>query len=111
MHPISWWIEWPAGIVRVGVAFLVAATVVAVTVRYPVVLRGAGNDASTNSDLSYSDREIAGGNGRVGVAAAQLRQHIGGNPVGERGLAPRAGRDVENLHDWCPFALAAIRGA
>lgn len=63
MRPVSWWIEWPVGLVRVGVAFLVLATVVAVALRYPDVVRQAGRDASTNSDLSYSDREIAGGNG------------------------------------------------
>lgn len=62
---VSWWFEWPAGIVRSGVAFLVAVTVVAVLVRYPAVLRQAGRDAARNSDLSYSDREIAGGNGVV----------------------------------------------
>ncbi|HJS50222.1 MAG TPA: hypothetical protein VJ745_07840 [Gaiellaceae bacterium] len=62
---LSWWFEWPAGIVRSGVAFLVAVTVVAVLVRYPTVLRQAGRDAARNSDLSYSDREIAGGNGVV----------------------------------------------
>lgn len=62
---LSWWFEWPAGIVRSGVAFLVAVAVIAVLVRYPAVLRQAGRDAARNSDLSYSDREIAGGNGVV----------------------------------------------
>lgn len=65
MTRLRWWIEWPAGIVRIGVAFLVAVAVVAVVVRYPDVLRNAGRDAARNSDLSYSDREIAGGNGLV----------------------------------------------
>lgn len=45
--------------------FLVAAALVAVTAAYPGVLRQAGRDATRNSDLSYSDREIAGGNGLV----------------------------------------------
>lgn len=65
MNSMAWWLEWPAGVIRVGVAFLVAATVVAVALRYPAVLRDAGRDATANSDLSYSDREIAGGNGLV----------------------------------------------
>ena len=64
-RPVSWWIEWPAGIVRIGVVFLVAAATVAVVVRYPQVLRDSGRDADRNSALSFSDREIAGGNGLV----------------------------------------------
>ena len=62
---LSWWIEWPAGLIRVGVLFLVAAALVAVVIRYPGVLRDANSDASSNSGLSYADREIAGGNGLV----------------------------------------------
>jgi hypothetical protein len=78
VQPLSWWLEWPAGIVRSGVAFLVAVTVVAVVIRYPAVLRDAGRDADRNSSLSYSDREIAGGNGLVGdqVAAYAARALI-----------------------------------
>ena len=65
MERLSAWLEWPDGIVRTGVVFLVAVAMVAVAVRYPGVLRQAGRDATHNSDLSYSDREIAGGNGLV----------------------------------------------
>lgn len=66
MGRLSAWFEWPEGIVRTGVVLLVGVAVFAVVVRYPHVLRSAGRDASRNSDLSYSDREIAGGNGVVG---------------------------------------------
>jgi hypothetical protein len=68
--PLSWWIEWPAGIVRIGVLFLVAATVVAVAIRYPGAVRDAEREASANSALSYADREIAGGNGLVADQSA-----------------------------------------
>lgn len=70
MRSMSWWLEWPAGLVRVGVVFLVATVVVAVFVTYPGVLRGLGDDAARNAALSYSDREIAGGNGLVADQAA-----------------------------------------
>lgn len=65
MRDLSWWLEWPAGVVRVGVVFLVGATLIAVAYRYPAVLRQADRDATSNSRLSYADREIAGGNGLV----------------------------------------------
>jgi hypothetical protein len=65
MRSASWWIEWPIGLMRIGVAFLVATTVVAVVVAYPRVLDQFGDRAARNSALSYSDREIAGGNGLV----------------------------------------------
>ena len=65
MERVSPWLEWPDGVVRTGVVFLVAAALVAVTWAYPGVLRQAGQDATRNSELSYSDREIAGGNGLV----------------------------------------------
>ena len=69
MRSASWWIEWPAGLLRIGVVFLVAVgrdAVVAAT-------RGSsrlGDDASRNSALSFADREIAGGNGLVADQAA-----------------------------------------
>ena len=65
MERLSPWLEWPDGIVRTGVVFLVAVALIAVAVTYPGVLRQAGRDAERNSELSYSDREIAGGNGLV----------------------------------------------
>ena len=65
MRRLSWWLEWPVGMIRVGVAFLVAAATLAVLVTYPDVLRELGREASRNSALSFSDREIAGGNGLV----------------------------------------------
>lgn len=65
MRTASWWIEWPVGLLRVGVVFLVAVAAIAVVVRYPHVLDQLGDDASRNSALSFSDREIAGGNGLV----------------------------------------------
>jgi len=65
MRTASWWIEWPVGLLRVGVVFLVAAAAIAVVAVYPRLLEQLGDDASRNSALSYSDREIAGGNGLV----------------------------------------------
>ena len=65
MLRLSWWLEWPSGPIRVGVAFLVAVATLAVVVRYPAVLRELDRDASRNSSLSFADREVAGGNGLV----------------------------------------------
>ena len=62
---LSWWIEWPAGPLRVGVVFLVLVTAVAAVIRYPGVVDELGDEASSNSRLSFTDREIAGGNGVV----------------------------------------------
>ncbi|HEX4746058.1 MAG TPA: hypothetical protein VFU99_04160 [Gaiellaceae bacterium] len=65
MRDVTTWLEWPHGVVRIGVVFLVAATLVAVGIRYPALIGDLGDEASRSSDLSYSDREIAGGNGLV----------------------------------------------
>ncbi len=70
MRQLSWWLEWPAGTIRVGVVFLVCVATLAVAVRYPAVLRELDRDASSNSSLSYADREVAGGNGLVADQAA-----------------------------------------
>jgi hypothetical protein len=67
---LSWWLAWPAGPVRIGVVFLVGVATFAVVVRYPAVFRELGREATSNSSLSYSDREIAGGNGLVGDQTA-----------------------------------------
>ena len=66
MERVSPWLEWPDGIVRTGVVFLVACGAYRRRVRATRVCSGqAGRDATRNSALSYSDREIAGGNGLV----------------------------------------------
>jgi hypothetical protein len=65
MRRLSWWLEWPEGPIRVGVIFLVLATVVAVVVGYPTTLKDRSDAAARNAALSYADREIAGGNGLV----------------------------------------------
>ena len=54
-----------AGAVRLGVAALVAIAALTVVVSYPFVLRDVGDEASKSESLSFSDREIAGGNGIV----------------------------------------------
>lgn len=74
----SWWLEWPDGVLRVGVVFLVAVTFVAVVIRYPQVVHDRGETASDNSALSFSDREIAGGNSVIPdqTAAYEARARI-----------------------------------
>ena len=52
----------PLGVLRVGVVFLIAVTLVAAAIRYSQAVRHLGEAAARNSALSYSDREIAGGN-------------------------------------------------
>ena len=75
----SAWLDWPTGTIRVGVVFLVAVTVLAVVVKYPGALQDENDAATRNSELSYSDREIAGGNGLVvdQQAVYQARARIG----------------------------------
>ena len=58
------------GAAQLGVVALVATAVIAVLVSYPFVLRDIGDEASTSGSLSFSDREIAGGNGIVVDQAA-----------------------------------------
>ena len=65
MRQLSWWIEWPAGPIRVGVVFLVATTAIAAAARFPASFERLGDTASGNSALSFADRDIAGGNGLV----------------------------------------------
>lgn len=59
------WTESLGDPIRVGVVFLVAVTVVAALVGYPSALRSGSAKAGRNAELSYSDREVAGGNGLV----------------------------------------------
>jgi hypothetical protein len=65
VRELGWWLEWPHGVVRLGVVLVVAVTAGAALLKYPALVRDLGEEASGNSALSYSDREIAGGNGLV----------------------------------------------
>lgn len=62
MKSLQWWSEWPAGPIRLGVVLLVVVTTATSLWRYPEVVGDLGESASRNSALSYTDREIAGGN-------------------------------------------------
>lgn len=62
--------EWSVPAIRVGVVFLVAASMIAVVAVYPTRARDADRAASNNSSLSYADRDVAGGNGLVAYQAA-----------------------------------------
>ena len=79
MRSFSWWLEWPAGALRIGVVFLMSVTTLAAAIRYPAVLHSLGERASENSALSYADREVGGGNA---VVADQLAVYT------TRGLIP-----------------------
>ena len=65
MRSVSWWTEWPTGVIRTVVALLVGSVAIAVVVTYPGLVREAGEEADTNSAQAYVDREVAGGNGLV----------------------------------------------
>lgn len=53
------------GAARLGAAGIIAIAVTAVASGVPTLLRDAGSEARRNDALSFSDREIAGGNGIV----------------------------------------------
>ena len=59
------WLEWPNGVLRLGVVLLVCTASAAALLAYPGAVLDLGRRASSNSRLSYADREIAGGNSVV----------------------------------------------
>lgn len=65
MRHLGQWLDWPYGVVRLGVVLVVAVTVIAVAIRYPALFREFSERGTGNSALSYADREVAGGNGLV----------------------------------------------
>lgn len=65
MQRLSWWVGWPQGVIRTGVVFLVALTTVVVVARLPTVISELEDEAASNSALSFTDREVAAGNGVV----------------------------------------------
>jgi hypothetical protein len=54
--------EWPAGLVRLGVALVVAISVGLGLVYFVKALDRLGDDARVHSEANYDDRELAGGN-------------------------------------------------
>ena len=59
------WLEWPDGWIRAAVVLIVAVTSIAALVGFPFAFKDRADAAARNSATSYSDREIAGGNGLV----------------------------------------------
>jgi hypothetical protein len=70
MSRLSAWLEGHPRPIRVGVVLVVAVVLGAVVVLYPKAIADAGREADANSALSYSDREIAGGNSVVADQSA-----------------------------------------
>lgn len=56
-------LEWPRGVLRLGVILVVAGVTAAAAWRYPLELRDLGRVADANASLSYADRDVAAGNG------------------------------------------------
>jgi hypothetical protein len=56
-------LDWPDGIVRLGVLLVVLTVLVAAAVRYPQQIRAVDAQADANARLSFADRDVAGGNG------------------------------------------------
>lgn len=84
------WVEWPNGVIRLGVVLLAAVSAAAALVSYPSALLDLGREAGNNSRLSYSDREIAGGNSVLGdqVVAYAARALIPPNETYHVAVAP-----------------------
>lgn len=70
MSRFSAWLEGHPRPIRVGVVLVVAVVLAAVVVLYPKVITDVGREADANSALSYSDRDIAGGNSVVADQSA-----------------------------------------
>jgi hypothetical protein len=117
VRDLSSWLEWPAGVIRVGVVFLVAVALIAVVVRYPTILHTIDGTAADNAALSYSDREIAGGNGLVAdqTAAYAARALIPEEDTYHVAVSPNfsAGSDltVRYVDSWYRYFLMPRRPA
>ena len=90
-------LEWPHGIVRLGVALCVGVALAYGLVYFVKAVDRLGDQASSNAALNFDDREVAGGNALV-VANAPLYE--------ARGLIPEdetyrviAGPNVEGAND------------
>ncbi len=104
-------------LVRVGVVFLVAVTAVAVLLRYVDVLRGFQADASTNASLSFSDREVAGGNELVAdqtaayAARAIIPEHDSYHVAVDPGYAGGGALTVDHVAAFYRYFLLPRRPA
>ena len=56
-------LEWPRGVLRLGVVLVVGVVAAAAVWRFPAEIRDLGTTADANASLSYADRDVAGGNG------------------------------------------------
>jgi hypothetical protein len=56
-------LEWPRGVLRLGVVLVVAVVTAAAVWRFPAEIRDLGKTADANASLSYADRDVAAGNG------------------------------------------------
>lgn len=56
-------LEWPHGVLRLGVVLVVAIVTAAAIWRLPAEIRDLGATADANASLSYADRDVAAGNG------------------------------------------------
>jgi len=56
-------LEWPRGVLRLGVVLVVAVVTAATLWRFPSEIRNLGSIADANASLSYADRDVAAGNG------------------------------------------------
>jgi hypothetical protein len=59
---VARWLAWP---LQLGVVFCVVLATAVTAVRLPGTIADLHDAAARNSDLSYADREFAGGNGLV----------------------------------------------
>lgn len=75
-------VEWPHGLVRLGVAACIAVMVVLGLVYFVRAVDRLGDDASRNAAANYDDREFGGGN-TLGVDKTALYEARGWIPEDE----------------------------
>jgi len=56
-------LEWPHGVLRLGVVLVVAIVTIGAVWRFPAEIRELGSTTDANASLSYADRDVAAGNG------------------------------------------------
>lgn len=108
-------LEWPDGIVRLGVVLVVLATVSFCLANLPRALDRLGGQADRNASLSYADREIAGGNSTLPdqVAAYEARALIPSGAAYRVVVGPALTKPpslpLEYTDDWLLYFLMPRR--